>query len=68
MKHPRHIGYLANIPIANVLVKSVCAPKHPRHISYIANIPIANVLVKRACVIKLQALSTKTLVIGMLAR
>jgi surface protein len=62
MKHPRHISYLANIPISNVLVKSVCAPKHPRHISYIANIPIANVLVKRACVIKCFAQTVKEIV------
>jgi hypothetical protein len=48
--HQRHIDYLASIPIANVLVKGICAMKHPTHISYLANIPMTNVLVERACV------------------
>jgi hypothetical protein len=44
IKHQRHIGYLASIPIANVLIKGICTTKHPIHISYLANIPATNVL------------------------
>jgi hypothetical protein len=51
-KHPRHIGYLANIPTINILVEGVCFIKHQRHISCIANIPTANVLVKRGCALQ----------------
>jgi hypothetical protein len=40
MKHISHIGYLANTPATNVLVKGLCVKKHMTHISHITNIPI----------------------------
>jgi hypothetical protein len=52
MKHISHIGYLANMPATNVLVKGLCAKKHMTHIGHLTNIPIINVLIKGGCVKK----------------
>jgi hypothetical protein len=38
---------VADIPVADILVKGLCFSEHPRHILNFTGVPFANVLVER---------------------
>ena len=54
VKHVLHIGDLADIPIADILIERGCISdgcifEHTTHISNVTHLPTADILIERVC-------------------